>query len=350
MAFLVMFVMCWLKFSLLSRVTPRNLTEFDSSVSIPPTVMCHLNDHDDEFSLHHEFNQKSARRSHERVCLLKKYILTIRKPFNQNKQFCNLVTKVEIHQSTTEKLLDCMSFGDDGFVNYVQSRLVDKDTPLQAPIPANRSYFEGVSERPKKKAKALDNDNTTKALVRYIDYTKERGYDTKQLLEFELSDSPLDLVNENIKKDGLLTKSAKAQLANELVKKLSVAERNDQNCSPDMVVFDFMGIVRELPIKTTIPKIQTFGELLAVIFRHIKTLSRKTKRVDIVLDIYHPDSIKETERKRRGIEDKIKISMIASHEQKLPVDLEIFWGSGEKNFFSKITFVAGWQNIIIVLS
>ena len=40
--------------------------------------MCHLTDHDDEFSLHHEFNQKSARRSHERVCLLKKYILTIR--------------------------------------------------------------------------------------------------------------------------------------------------------------------------------------------------------------------------------------------------------------------------------
>ena len=171
------------------------------------------------------------------------------------------MTKVEIHQSTTEKLLDCMSFGDDGYVNYVQSRLVDKDTPLQAPIPANRSYtyFEGVLEPPKKKAKVLDNDNTIEALVRYyIDYTKERGYDTKQLLEFELSDSPLYLVNENIKKDGLLTKSAKAQLANELVKKLSVAERNYQNCSPDMVVFDFMGIVRELPIKTTIPKIQTF--------------------------------------------------------------------------------------------
>ena len=182
--------------------------------------MCYLTDHDDEFSLHHEFNQKSARRSHERVCLLKKYIiLTIRKPFNQNKQFCNLVTKVEIHQSTTEKLLDCMSFGDDGYNNYVQSRLVDKDTPLQAPIPANRSYFEGVSEPPKKKAKVLDNDNSTEALVRYIDYTKERGYDTKQLLEFELSDSPLYLVNENIKKEGLLTKSAKAQLANELVKK-----------------------------------------------------------------------------------------------------------------------------------
>ena len=147
------------------------------------------------------------------------------------------------------------------------------------------------SEPPKKKAKVLDNDNPTEALVRYIDYTKERGYDTKQLLEFELSDSPLYLVNENIKKDGLLTKPAKAQLANELVKKLSVAERNDQNCSPDMVVF--MGIVRELPIKTTIPKIQTFGELSAVIFRHIKTLSRKAKRVDIVLDIYLPDSIKD---------------------------------------------------------
>ena len=59
-----------------------------------------------------------------------------------------------------------MSFGDDGYVNYVQSRLVDKDTSLQAPIPVNRSYFEGVSEPPKKKAKVLDNDNTTEALVR----------------------------------------------------------------------------------------------------------------------------------------------------------------------------------------
>ena len=117
----------------------------------------------------------------------------------------------------------------------------------------------------KEMAKVQDNDNTTEALVRYIDYTKERGYDTKQLLEFELSDSPLYLVNENIKKDGLLTKSAKAQLANEL-KKLSVAERNYQNCSPDMVVFDFMGIVRELTIKTMIPKIQTLGELLLLAY------------------------------------------------------------------------------------
>ena len=108
--------------------------------------MCHLTDHDDEFLLHHEFNQKSARRSHERVCLLKKYnILTIRKPFNQNKQFCNLVTKVEIHQSTTEKLLDCMSFGDDGYVNYVQSRLVDKDTPLQGQVFSTTSCFHHCS-------------------------------------------------------------------------------------------------------------------------------------------------------------------------------------------------------------
>ena len=29
--------------------------------------MCHLTDHDDEFSLHHEFNQKSARHSHKEV-------------------------------------------------------------------------------------------------------------------------------------------------------------------------------------------------------------------------------------------------------------------------------------------
>ena len=140
------------------------------------------------------------------------------------------MTKVEIHQSTTEKLLDCMSFGDDGYVNYVQSRLVDKDTPLQAPIPANRSYFEGVSEPPKKKAKVQDNDNTTEALVRYIDYTEERGYDTKQLLEFELSDSPLYLVNENIKKDGLLTKSAKAQLANENEVKMTCLLRDGMHC------------------------------------------------------------------------------------------------------------------------
>ena len=39
--------------------------------------MCHLTDHDDEFSLHHEFNQNSARRSHERVCLLKKYLFVV---------------------------------------------------------------------------------------------------------------------------------------------------------------------------------------------------------------------------------------------------------------------------------
>ena len=61
----------------------------------------------------------------------------------------------------------------------------------------------------------------------------------------------------------------------------------------------------------------------------------------VVLDIYHPDSIKETERKRRGIEDRIKISMIASHEQKLPVDLEMFWGSGENKMIFQ-NYFCGW--------
>ena len=38
-AFLVMFVMCSLKLSLLSSVTPRNLTELDSSIVVLPTLM-----------------------------------------------------------------------------------------------------------------------------------------------------------------------------------------------------------------------------------------------------------------------------------------------------------------------
>ena len=41
-AFLVMFVVCWLKFSLLSRVTPRNLVDLDSSMVDLPTLMVSL--------------------------------------------------------------------------------------------------------------------------------------------------------------------------------------------------------------------------------------------------------------------------------------------------------------------
>ena len=142
-------------------------------------------------------------------------------------------------------------------------------------------------------------------ILRYMDYAGERGFDPEELLKFELSDTAHYLEKQG--KKGLsneLKKSNKSELLNGLIQLLPSKSRNVHHPSYEMLVVDFMGLIRKLPVKKM--KLQTYGDLMEAVLTGIKALvSDTTTRIDIVFDMYLDRSIKDFERERRSTKEKI---------------------------------------------
>ena len=74
------------------------------------------------------------------------------------------------------------------YEEYIESRFSDKSASIHDTITANRNYLKipTTSLAPKPSKRCLNND-TVSDVVRYIDYAQLRGYDTQQLLSYELT-------------------------------------------------------------------------------------------------------------------------------------------------------------------
>ncbi|KAG1650787.1 hypothetical protein GQR58_027742 [Nymphon striatum] len=72
--------------------------------------------------------------------------------------------------------------------------------------------------------------------------------------------------------------------------------------------------------------LHTFGELAERLSNRILATGFESTRIDIIFDVYQKSSIKQMERTRRSSSEKITIT-IRSDNQKLPVDLDMFWSS-----------------------
>ena len=91
-----------------------------------------------------------------------------------------------------------------------------------------------------------------------------------------------------------------------------------------MTKVDFMALVRKLPMKKM--GLHTFGELAESLSNSILATGSESTRIDIIFDVYQKSSIKQMERAQRSSSEQITIT-IRSDNQKLPVDLDMFWSS-----------------------
>ena len=218
---------------------------------------CNLADKDDsELSLHHEFNPSSTKVSHDRTKMLLSYIKSINNPFSTGTRLQNIATGAEIPKDAVIGLLGCLETGERSYQEFVRTRLQDKEMHLHDTIPTNRKtvFVKPTSTPPSSVKKSTKDAAET---IRYIDYARERGYSMADLLKYELTSTSHFLTTEC--KDGIkLKKSDKASLARELVNQLSLEHRNVQS-DAQMIVVDFMALVRRLPVKKI--GLHTFGEL-----------------------------------------------------------------------------------------
>ena len=101
-------------------------------------------------------------------------------------------------------------------------------------------------------------------------------------------------------------------------------EKRNVKCDAQMTIVDFMALVRKLPIKKM--GIDTFGELAESLCNSILATGSESTRIDIIFDVYQKSSIKQMERAQRSSSEQITIT-IRSDNQKVPVDLDMFWSS-----------------------
>ena len=138
--------------------------------------------------------------------------------------------------------------------------------------------------------------------------------DFEKALQYPLSPVPLSLCNA----DGTMRKTNKCDLMKLILQSTNNAEAPKIKEQNSVYIIDLMAAirtVREIP--------DTFQDLA---FKIIKSIPTGYKRVDIVADSYWPNSIKTSERTKRGLSEKI---LIKSSKAKIPREFSKFLSSSE---------------------
>ncbi|KAG1664878.1 Transposable element Tc3 transposase [Nymphon striatum] len=307
---------------------------------------CNLGDKDDsELSLHHEFNPSSTKIGHVRAKTLLDYIKSINNPFDAGIRLQNISTGADIPQEVVDGLLECLEIGEKSYEEFVKTRFQNKEKHLHDTIPTNRkTVFVKRISTPSTAKKSMAKKDAAET-IRYINYARERGYSMLELLKYELTSTSQFLTTEC--KDGIkLKKPDKASLARELVSHLPQETRNVKS-DAQMTIVDFMALVRKLPMKKM--GLHTFEELAKSLSDRILATGSVSTRIDIIFYVYQKSSIKQMERAQRSSSEEITIT-IRSDNQKLPVNLDMFWSSMLNKVRLQEKLLAGNETQIAELS
>ena len=170
---------------------------------------------DGETTLHHDYSKSNAKSSSQVVGLIVEYVKKICNPLSKDlngETMRNIVTGKEDMGAFSFSIYS-LDQGHDLYHEYLDKRLIMKTVGLFDTISRNKQKKQSVG-----KNKAIDVNKETIRVMKYIEYAKFRGYDTSDLLKFEIASVPLYLVDPD---DGLLKDSSKSILSKELLEKIS---------------------------------------------------------------------------------------------------------------------------------
>ena len=273
----------------------------------------------DEYSLHHKFSSSLIEVDEESVEQIVSYIAERNNPFDTaTSKVTNIVTGKDVDTETASFLINFIKNREECYDDYRTTRLLNKTKKLFVPIQKINK-----TKRVSLASKKIDVKKETISAIRSNDYARLRDYSIAELLKFELTSTAFFLM-----KDGYLRKSTKSELAKEIEKALEVMPAVDVQRSNNetMIAIDFMAYARR--VQVTKLKLATYGDFFTQLCGTFSYLSRDCSRIDIIFDLYLPESIKEYERNRRGKFDAINTN-ITRLDQPLPVDMNRFWSSAE---------------------
>ena len=285
-----------------------------------------------ELNLHHDFASNCALKSNQRVQLFLNYLEIVGGPFDLNdtklRHICN---GSSLASNVVKGILGCLDVGKSAYESYKQQRLVDKSKSIHDRIHNNRDVvlpapkMDNITEIPVESRPIKSKEDISNAL-RFIEAARDRGHDNMEdILTYEITSTSYFLVSET-KGGHRLKKCDKSELSREvLVKSNSPLAVFCSQTIIDVVIIDFMALVRKVPVKKM--GIKTYGALASTLNDFILGRSYNSGRIDVIFDLYCRSSTKNCERATRGSSSTAITVSIKSDAQNLPVNLDLFWSS-----------------------
>lgn len=243
---------------------------------------------------HHEQTASYQKKFLNRCVSLKTCFEETGNPFLDNgTELIALDTRVVAPVTAVTNLLTAEKSGNEEYTEFVKQRLVDGSKSLYEPIKKSKIR---IFDQKLKKNEPLDKIKSLKVDIllysRLFIVARERQLDLDEFFKYENQVCPPSLsVN------GRLRSGTKADLAEKLE---ALVETEDRTPSQfDGIIFDGAAIVQMIQPKNS----KTFKEYYSLDLMpniHHQAQKFKCKRIDLVWDLYLPNSLKGQEREGRG--------------------------------------------------
>lgn len=258
-----------------------------------------------------------------KICkVLKKEYINPFDPSTDAKLLFNLSSGVPVEPEVADSIIGLKVLGVKLYGEFVDTRIKSSAQKIHAPIKRqNLSSFRSASKTVTMKTplKNLTVEVNRNILAKLLAYSAkaERAIDFEKALEYPLCPVPLSLANP----DGSRRMTSKSQLTQIL---LSYCDKSPEDSrlpcetSSSAYLVDLLALIR-----TISGCFETYRHLAAAI---VDMLPTGYARIDIVADTYRDNSLKDTERTKRGTSSKI---LIQSASSKIPKDFNEFLKNGE---------------------
>lgn len=228
--------------------------------------------------------------------------------------------------------------GDSLFQKFAEEKLFSAEGDIFSTIKRNSlKTFGSLIQKPKstKKLHQVSVESSRNFFARLILLANSREIDMREVLAYSLGNFPLSIASA----DGGMAKTVKSQLLHLVTSNVKLAECQ-QIPKGGCLILDAMAI-----IQATKNTAENFGDYAKNIFDQLIALSSfyEAKRIDFVADRYFTQSIKGSERAKRGNSTGAQLITIYNDHQRCPKQWKKVLSSGE-NKESLISYlVSAWK-------
>jgi hypothetical protein len=211
-------------------------------------------------------------------------------PFSEH-PLTSISTGITVPEDAAETMLTVQELGKAAMESFINDRLSD-DAILSFFDPIKKMKVPGFIVNKKKicktRSKVVAIESSKNLFSKIAIIAQKRSIDMKLLFMYPLGSVPLSLAEP----DGTLKKTAKSVLLHKLEGSMEPIVEIPAGCA---YIVDGMAAVRQM--KTAQLTYRAFAQGF---LKHILSVGRNARRIDVVFDVYVTNSIKDVERNRRS--------------------------------------------------
>ena len=218
----------------------------------------------------------------------------------------NIMTEEVMTDEIREQILSTEAIGTAAYETLRKERIVEQSVGIFQTIHRNNiKTFSSIRTTSKgNEVGKVQTQRENKQQKRAIEIARARGWSMRELLEYDLSTS-----SNLFDKQGLMSKSTKSGLMNEMEKNHLKGNEVLENCCDMQVAYiaDVMASARKIKTK----EFTTFDDFSRAIVEYIHCSAKNASRIDFVFDSYLDMSIKDSERKTRETTSPIELNVVS---------------------------------------